>query len=51
VVQGELALDTVKVVRNDLMETDFEGVPVPVVGPEGVEGGVGRFFRRLLGKV
>lgn len=50
VVQGELALDTVKVVRNDLMESDFEVVPVSVDRSGDRGGVVGRLVGRLFGR-
>ena len=61
-VQGELALETVKVVRNDLSDSDLEVVPAvlavpepppkPVAAPEAhaVEGSNwGRITSRLFG--
>jgi hypothetical protein len=55
-VQGELALANIRVVRNDLRDTDFELVPVRTEGaekgagdPQGGGGWLGRVWRRLIG--
>ena len=62
-VQGELSLDRIKVVRNDLSDADLEVVPAKplaapaanapalraVEQPEGAESGWGRVATRILG--
>jgi len=50
-VQGELGLDMVRVVRNDLMDSDLEVVPVKRRGGGGEKTGVeGRVWGRMFGR-